>query len=190
MNHRFLRLLFCIGCLAGYSHGSPNARLGEHPTSRATTAPVDVLVTLSGADSEIPEPTYVRITTKEAFQSLYLRHLGKDPAQFDAHYNEYQVPTIDFDRCMVVAVFQGNTWNTANLYVREVHDERARLVVRFDRHSYQTFGFGSDGGGKRVTPFGFFVMPRSEKEIVLEENVRQYLNEGPRWQECARLAAR
>jgi hypothetical protein len=66
-----------------------------------------------------------------------------------------------------------------------VTDEAAQRVVRFDHKSYQTAGPG--GGGERVTPFGFFVMPRTAAPIVLEENVQSLIGKPPEWKERARL---
>ena len=51
-----------------------------------------------------------------------------------------------------------------------MYDEPKLLRVRFDHKSYQTSG--PDGGGERVQPFGMFVIPRTDKPIVLEENTQ------------------
>jgi hypothetical protein len=129
------------------------------------------LVTLAGAQSRIDKPEYARITSAEEFVKLYMRHLGKDPKQFDEYYNKPGVPTIDFKRCMVVAVFQGNTWNTAAVIVDTITEEkgqparqvprplisngfrrcqrrrRARHPLRFLRPAAQRQGI--DSGGRR-----------------------------------------
>ena len=144
-------------------------------------------LTLAGASSKIEEPTIARVTTAKEFQDLDLRHLGADPARFDEFYNPHGVPVIDFERCMVLAVFKGNTWNVAGVYVESVLDEGARRVVRVRRRGYQTAG--PDGGGKRATPYGIFVLPRSNKELVVEEDVRTLKNEPPKWNEIARFTA-
>ena len=150
------------------------------------------LVEFSGAHSKIAQRAYLRITSLKEFRDAYMRHLGIDPSRFDEYYNENNVPTIDFDRCMVIAVFDGDGWNTAGISVEAIRDEADRVLVRFAHRFYQTSGdFNSgDGGGKRVTAFGMFVIPRSEKEVVLEEGQQQM--RPPRiyaWKEVARFPA-
>ena len=70
------------------------------------------------------------------------------------------------------------------LKIRVSYDKDAR-TIRFDDKSYQTEG--PNGGGKRVSPFGFFVLPRTELPIVLQQNVQSLIGEPPQWQERARL---
>ena len=60
-------------------------------------------------------------------------------------------------------------------------------ATRRNRRGYQTAG--PDGGGKRATPYGIFVLPRSDKELVVEEGVRTLKNEPPKWNELARFTA-
>ena len=126
-----------------------------------------------------------------------MRHLGKDMREFDTHYNIHQVPTIDFDRCMVIAVFRGAGWNSSGISAVSISDTD-RVVFRFDDRSYQTSSdFTTDGklnvdtdddrGGNKVTPFGIFVVPRSEKELVLENNVQNLKGRPPVWKEVARF---
>jgi hypothetical protein len=47
---------------------------------------------------------------------------------------------------------------------------------------------GPDGGGEQVTVYGFFVLPRSSKTVVLEENVQNYIGGKPVWKERASLS--
>ncbi len=145
-------------------------------------------VTFTGPNSRIEEPTWLRITTPEEFHPLYLRHVGLKPEDFYEKRNPHGVPLVDFERCMVVAVFGGKGWNSDGLYVKEVVDDGHRLVVRYDDRSYQTAG--PDGGGVRVTPYGLFVLPRRDKELVVEENVQPYIGHPPKWQERARFPAK
>jgi hypothetical protein len=139
------------------------------------------LVAFSGAKSRIEKAECRRVTGRKEWTDLWLRHVGADPARQDDFYNEAGVPEIDFDACMVVAVFQGGSWNSAGVEVVSIDEDDARLLVRFD----QTEGPG--GGGVRVNAFGVFVLPRSAKPVVLEENVQNLIGEPPVWKERARL---
>jgi hypothetical protein len=68
---------------------------------------------------------------------------------------------------MVIAVFQGSGVNNAGLKAVALLEEKDRIVFRFENKGYQTAGRGS--GGQQVTVYGFFVLPRSSKTVVLEE---------------------
>ena len=96
------------------------------------------------------------------------------------------LPEVDFDRCMVVVVFQGRGRNSNGLNATwEALEDQLR--VRFDDRSYQTAGPG--GGAVEVTAYGFFVIPRSDTTLVVEENVQNIIGAPPMWRERARFAA-
>jgi hypothetical protein len=82
---------------------------------------------------------------------------------------------------MVIAIFQGAGWNNAGLKLVSISDEDNRIAVRFSNKGYQTGG--PDGGGRKVTAYGFFVVPRSTKPVVIEEDVHEYIGKPPVWKE-------
>ncbi len=143
------------------------------------------LVTFHGEKSAIDKTRYVKVKDKEAWAKLWCEHIGKPFGRdYSWFYNPLNVPSIDFAQCMVVAVFQGTKWNSAGVRVVEVLDAD-QLTLRFDDFAFQTAG--PDGGGVRNRPFGIFVLPRSDKVIVLEENVQGRINHPPKWQERGKL---
>ncbi|MHC4137878.1 MAG: hypothetical protein ACYS0K_23295 [Planctomycetota bacterium] len=141
-------------------------------------------VTLAGARSEIKMAEDHRIATQEELTAVWLKHVGADPSRHSDYYNKAGVPVVDLDRCMVVAVFGGRCINSAGIHVVSVAEEKDRVLLRFDHRSYQ-----SGAEGDRVTPFGFFFMPRSGKPLVLEENVQNLIGGPPKWKERARFDA-
>jgi hypothetical protein len=87
---------------------------------------------------------------------------------------------------MVIAAFQGSGWNSAGLRAVSVLEEKDRIVLRFVSKGYQTAGPG--GGGKQVTVYGFFVLPRSDKTVVVEEEQRSLdPRVPPVWKERAKF---
>jgi hypothetical protein len=52
-------------------------------------------------------------------------------------------------------------------------------TVRVDQYRYQTVG--PDGGGELVHPYGIFVVPRSDRSVVIEEDTQNMIGEPPRW---------
>ncbi len=139
-------------------------------------------VTLAGAASGIAAKEYDRITTRDDMVKVWLRHVGADPARHNDFYNEAGVPDVDFGRCMVVAVFGGECINSAGMYAFSVAEEADQVLLRFGHRPFQ-----SGREGKRATPFGFFVVPRSAKALVLEENVQNLIGGEPKWKERARF---
>ena len=134
------------------------------------------LVTLTGTDSQIKERSYYRIRSEEAWIKVWQQHKGVKPSKdYDLFYNPLGLPDINFEKCMVIAAFQGNGWNNAGLRVISVHEEKGRILLRFANKYYQTSG--PEGGGEKVCVYGFFVLPRSDRAVVVEEEQRSL---GPR----------
>lgn len=161
----------------------------EATAPRSAAADTVPLVGVWGAKSAIKERSYARVTNAEDWTALWLRHVGADAAKHSPYYNAEGVPDVDFTRCMVVAICQGERWNSAGVRVVSVSEDDERVLVRFDDRSYQTAGEGPDGGRVAATAFGLFVLPRSAKAVVLEEDVQNLIGQPPRWKERARFDA-
>jgi hypothetical protein len=92
------------------------------------------------------------------------------------------IPDVDFERFMAVAVFRGKSVHCNGEYVVEMVEDADRMLLRYDSHTFQTAG--PDGGAQHVTPYGIFIVPRSNKAVVVEENVRGLKNSPAQWKEC------
>lgn len=145
------------------------------------------LVAFVGSDSKIATGRSARIVSKDQWASLWLEHTGqeKPSGDYSWFYNKGHVPEVDFEQCMVLAVFEGARWNSAGVRIVEVFADAKRTLVRLDHTSFQTAG--PTGGAKRVTPFGMFVLPRRAGPVVLEMDVQRELHEPPIWKELATL---
>ena len=148
--------------------------------SASTSARVP-LVTLRGADSKAPELGYYLAADAEEWTYIWKRHRGVDAsnADYDHYYDPLSLPVVDFDRCLVLAVQLGPKYNSAGVKIVDVHEDDERVRVRFDEYSYQTMG--PDGGAVKANPYGFFVLPRTRKPIVLEENTQSMIRGEPIW---------
>lgn len=147
-----------------------------------TPAAISPCVALTGADSHVSERGYFRITTLKDWTRIWQEHKGlKQNEEYDVYSDPAGLPLVDFERFMVIAVFQGRSWNSAGLRAVSIVEEQERIVFRFDDKSYQTAG--PDGGGKQVSAYGFFVIARSTKAVVLEENVQGLIGKAPVWKE-------
>jgi len=91
------------------------------------------------------------------------------------------VPKVDFDNHMVVAIFQGGEKNNRGIVAISITEEPEEVRFRFDIDYYQS-GAGAE---KYVTAYGLFVIPRSTKHMVLEEDVQHQIGEPRVWQKRA-----
>jgi hypothetical protein len=156
------------------------ATRAEAPTGK-TLKPC---VVITGADSHVTKCRYQRVTLADEWARVWQDHKGVKPTgEYDLFYNPLALPQIDFDNYMVIAIFQGKGWNSAGLTAVSIIEENNRIVFRFKDKSYQTMGSDPDGGGRKVTVYGFFVVPHSTKPVVLEENTQHEIGEPPVWTE-------
>jgi hypothetical protein len=173
-------VLLALAAVGLVGSGGPAA--GEDDTQQT----IRPYVTLTGTDSHVKERSCYRVMSQDEWIRTWHRHQGaKESKDYDLFYNPLGLPYIDFEKCMVIAVFQGSGWNSAGLQAAQSLEENARIVLRFEEKHYQTAGPG--GGGKQVRVYGFFVLPRSSKTVVLEENVQGYRDEAPVWKERVTL---
>jgi hypothetical protein len=167
--HRWLAALF-VGMALLTTVWSPMADDSAVAAGNAPQA-ARPLMTLTGSDSQIKERSYNRIMSEDEWIKIWQRHKGvRVSKDYDLFYNPLGLPDINFEKCMVIAAFQGSSWNSAGLRAISVHEEKDRILLRFVSKDYQTGGPG--GGGKQVTVYGFFLLPRSDKTVVVEEEQR------------------
>lgn len=139
------------------------------------------LAVITGSDSRVSKALYRRIASAPDWRRTWLEHLGLTEDTIFRTGME-----IDFDRCIVVAVFGGDSFNTCGYKIEAVHENENTIVVRFCIIGYQTAGPG--GGAQHVMPYAFVLLPKTKKAVVLEE-ITHSLNpsERPSSREVARL---
>jgi hypothetical protein len=142
-------------------------------------------VAFRGAGSAVTKPRYVRIDGAEAWKKLWLEHAGVAAEKHNDYYNGGGVPDVDFERCMVIAIFPGEVTNSAGVDLVSVEDRHSSLRVRFRQRWFQTAG--TDGGAERARPFGIFVVPRRVIYMVVEDDVQNLIGGDAVWKERAKL---
>lgn len=169
-----------LGCVGG---AMAQTAVGTTVAETAVAKAPKPLVSWSGSDSKIAARRYVRVDTREQWLKLWHEHMGKTPPKTFASYRPQTfAPQVDFNTCMVVAVFGGKHWNSAGIFAASIIETKDAITLRFDDFSYQTGDWADE-----VTTFGIFVLPRSSKTIVLEEDVQNRRAAPPLWKERARL---
>ena len=171
-----------LGRLWSVSKAADPGPVGKAPPAAPVGGggmPVLPWVTWSGPNSALADASYRRISSAGEWQTLWLAHRGKTLLE-----SAGEVPQIDFRQCMVVAVFQGAGFNCRGVEAVSVTETAEAVTVRFSGQYYQTIGEGD-----AVRPFGVFLLPRSTKALVLEENVQNLLGQPPVWKLRAQFDA-
>lgn len=132
--------------------------------------PITPYVTWSGAFSEVRRPSIERAVNREQWAALWRRHVGRKGERNAT--NVQVIPEIDFDSCMLVAIFAGEMTQCNGMRVARLEEFEDHLLLRYDRLDFEvSLRGGDDERLVEVTPYGMFLVPRSGKRIVIEEEV-------------------
>jgi hypothetical protein len=171
------------------------ATFGDEPAALATPAKVELLLT--GDDSEVAEAGHHLIAGKEEWTALWARHLG--PESIDPETGEVSpaAPEVDFDTQLIVAVFIGRGSTSYGLKLVSYTSEGDELSIRYLNRSYQTTVSSRLDSEEakleweerygHVSAYGFFLLPRDVREIVLFQDSRGMGQTVPKWTERARF---
>lgn len=185
-----LHISLTAGAIASLLLCATNLSADDQPPNE-TDKPI---VSWSGANSKIKTRQVLRISTDEQWIALWLQHTGKhgDATSYDAWSNKAEIPTIDFSRNMVIAIFDGSGVNCAGLTDASITHTAKELIIRFDFKSYGTDGDAADGsdGSVDVAPFGLYVVSKSDKPITLQfpEPGPKDANPSGNWETYGRIA--
>lgn len=170
------RITFLIGlCIAaGLFVLTVNIARGNNSEVKSDFQPV---VSWEGSYSSIEQVEYHRVMNEKQLASLWAAHKGKQ-LERDS-YDQPVVPFVDFDKYMVLAIFRGNAWNTRAQMILAYAQQDDIIEVHFDSRTYQTNGPVEDKDYTRA--YGIWVLPRSNKQMALIENVQGLLNKPPKW---------
>lgn len=142
------------------------------------------LVQFVGHDSRITTARLLVVRDEAAWRALWSEHTGDaSPA---VPPRRHRAPIIDFSRCMVVASFAGSTINRDGMIASSVQNADEEIRLRVVDSSFQTAGFGEDRG-VHTTPFGMWVIPASNRPIIIERPVYSSKGEIGGWVEDARI---
>lgn len=169
--------------------------LGSFPSPAADpdrgTAPKPLL-SLHGRKCKVAKGSYRRIESPDAWKALWLEH-QTGSAKPDPIPEEVVTGEVDSTRCMVIAVFEGKEGRWEGFAVYSVTETSGQVLVRVSPLSRQT-GVGvppgqCGDGDQYLSGWGVFVLPRTKKTVVIEEDVREYLPDPPVWKKRAEFKA-
>jgi hypothetical protein len=139
-----------------------------------------------------------KITSRNEWAKLWLQNEGLpiEQEEYDYFYNTSRVPVVDFDNCMVIAVFEFKGAVIRGIPFggftgMEAVEEKNNLVVHLNTKTFQTIdrsdSLKTAEPSNRSTLYAFFVIPRSSKKIILQMDARNADQRGnnvpPIWKE-------
>jgi hypothetical protein len=153
----------------------------EQPEPPPSGKKLDLKGGRSGDASAIAEPLRRVVATAAAWADLRasMFHGLKPAPDFDP---------VEFGTHVVLVISSGDAWNSRGFEAQAWEDDR-RILVRLRELTFQTSG--PDGGGRRVRPWGTFVLPRRDpfKPIVVERNAQNLIGGPAIWKELCRFEA-
>ena len=82
-------------------------------------------------------------------------------------------------------IFRGEEVNIRRIQIDSTSETEDSVVIRFIVLGYQTSGEDNKKAPDR--PYAFVIVPKTRKNIVLEENFPTKLSRPPTWKEVAKL---
>ncbi|VTR93264.1 unnamed protein product [Gemmata massiliana] len=141
------------------------------------------LLSIYGRQSRIERQGFYRIESADAWKRHWAKHqTGEEkPASFPGDKPHLGV---DFTRCMVVSLFDGTgtNFNCDGYEVESIDEGADRIRLRVRGLHFQTHDALIP-----TTAWGAFVLPRSEKPIVLELDTNRDRLRQPKWAKVADL---
>jgi hypothetical protein len=156
------------------------AALGLGSRWRAPAGP-GVYVQFVGHDAKRVQEGFVVARTEKGWTGIWQDYTGQNAGYGAIERN--RIPKIDFERCMVVAYFGGKRTNTDGYTAREIAEAKGVVRLRFEASTFQTAGMDARGGAQDTTPYGVWVIPATDKPVVIERGRRGLKDQPPKWEE-------
>jgi hypothetical protein len=136
--------------------------------TRAVEPTIAPLMEISGSDSRITDRSTRLIGNADEWRQLWQKHTGKENSKDTIQEG---MPRLNFDRCIVVAIFQGKQHSNLGVVAKSVEERPEAIVLRVENRWFGSRTRLGDPPPQKMTPYGFIVLPRTTKEILLEEAV-------------------
>ena len=157
-------------------------------TAAADAPPTRPLLVMTGWVSEIAEPRWRLAASQAVFDEEWMAHMG-DRVQRAAQ-GWPMTPSIDFTACQAIFIFGGDGFNANGFRVEQMVEAADALTIRFDRISFQTSSSDGPDHGHPARPWAVVVVPRTDRTVILEENVQGLIGEPPVWKRRAAFPGR
>jgi len=163
---------------------------GEPPSAANRPAPtgsengrVSALVTLNGEHSKIIQEKLVRVTRADDWEALWNEHkYGSENS--DKVNGGAEMLEVDFRQLMAITVFEGIGVQCRGYTADSTIESDDRITIRIKKLSYSVVGDPIVSEA-----WGIFVLPKSNKEVIVEVDVRSTNAEPAKWKEWKKFPA-
>lgn len=139
-----------------------------------------VIVSWSGGDSEREDAHFFPLVDAASFDAMWADAVIRPGSS--RWPTALLKPRVDFTTCVGFALTAGSTWNSSGYLVDSITESAGTWHVRVRQDTYA--GHSED----RTRPYGIFLLTRVDgATIVVEEDVRDLIDEPPRWKERGRF---
>ncbi len=146
------------------------------------TSTLQPIMSFSGGRSKIATARLLKLTNEKDWQLIWNEHKTGQPRP-QKPIEDGELLELDFKKVMAIAVFGGKV-DVERYSVDSVLEGEASLTVRIKAHSFQT---ALDTPDSNLTPWGFFMIPASDKEVRIHRDARTLIDDPPRWIEWKRF---
>ncbi len=160
------------------------ARVGAAAPPAESVPPVQFV----GHESKVTSPRFVLAEDERSWRELWAEHTGVENSGVPPH--RHAAPKIDFSRFMVVGVFLGASTNCDGAPAVAVIRDDGALRVRYEHSTFQTASIEGPDRGVSTTPFGLWVIEKSDAAVVVERGVRRLKNQPIEWRAVHRFERR
>jgi hypothetical protein len=139
----------------------------------------------TGTDSKQAKESFTRCCSQKDWEVSWHKHQGGD-----GQANHRTCPEIDFDSYMVIVIFHGKSSQNIGINIVDVFEDKESFHVRYKPLWYQIgilLGANLDQKQLDTQSYVFIVLPKSQKAIVLEENVSGVIVGPPIWKERTKM---
>lgn len=166
-------------CTIGIVATTQRSEAAAPQVAKAHEQPRVPAVQFVGQHSHVADARFERVADQDAWNTLWGAHTNTE-AGFGAG-SRHAAPKVDFSRYMVVCVLGGKRTNTDGIVCREVITTDDLVRVRIEDSTYQTMSASGVDHGDATTPYGFFVIERSDARLVVEQGSRSLKSEPLTW---------
>jgi RNA polymerase sigma-70 factor (ECF subfamily) len=146
--------------------------------------PVKPIVALHGEHSKIVKEKLLRITTADDWAALWIEHNYGAEFLEKADRSAEQSVELSFDKVMAIAVFEGTGRQNYGFVVDSIIENDEKILVRIKKLSYSVVG-----DPPPCEAWGVFVVPKSDKEVIVELDARTTRTGPAKWKEWKKFPA-
>lgn len=177
----------CVACAISLIALAPVQREPAPQRAEQVNEPRVPAVQFVGERSHITEARFERFRDQEAWAKFWGEHANVEVGY--GAISRHAAPKVDFTRFMVVCVLGGKRTNTDGITCESVVTTDELVRVRIEDSTYQTMRSGEVDHGDASTPFGFFVIEKSEARVVIEHGRRGLKSDPLTWKQVHEFAA-